>query len=97
MESSQGVVGDVRTCVMKGRKLKWVKNKDGRRGCSYQGDIFPVGNEVAQLWTSDNCTQVTATTITTISTTTCVTIVHPSGEPLLRHRALHPGGREGSL
>ena len=94
MESSQGVVGDVRTCVMKGRKPKWVTNKDGRRGCSYQGDIFPVGKEVAQLWTTDNCTQVTATTITTM---TYVTIVHPSGEPLLRHRALHPGGREGSL
>ena len=85
---------------MKGRRPKWVNNKDGRRGCSYQGDIFPVGQEVAQLWTSDNCTQVTATTITTITTITTmtsVTIVHPSGETLLRHRALHPGGREGSL
>ena len=101
MESSQGELGDVvnegcfqLTCVRKGRKLKWVKNPEGGRCCSYEGDMFPVGQKVAQLWTTDNCTQVTATTITTM---TSVTIVHPSGEPLLRHRALHPGGREGSL
>ena len=56
------------TCVKKGKKLKWIESPASDRCCSYEGVLYPPGQEVARLTTSNNCSQVTSmTTITTTS------------------------------
>jgi len=61
----QGEEGDVFyegcsqfTCAKKGRKLKWIESPAIDRCCSYEGVLYPPGQEVARLTTSNNCSQV---------------------------------------
>ena len=48
--------------------MKWIESPASDRCCSYEGVLYPPGQEVARLTTSNNCSQVTSmTTITTTS------------------------------
>ena len=79
----QGEKGDVFyegcskfTCVKKGKKLKWIESPASDRCCSYEGTLYPPGQEVARLTTSNNCSQVTS--MTTITTT--ILYINPQAE-----------------
>ena len=48
--------------------MKWIESPASDRCCSYEGTLYPPGQEVARLTTSNNCSKVTSmTTITTTS------------------------------
>ena len=49
--------------------MKWIESPAIDRCCSHEGTLYPPGQEVARLTTSNNCSQVTSMTTTTITTT----------------------------
>ena len=74
------------TCVKKGKKLKWIESPASDRCCSYEGVLYPPGQEVAKLTTSDNCSEVRRGETDTTSGN-----VHLSGQSHLLHWPHNPG------
>ena len=48
------------TCTKKGKKWKWIESPASDKCCSYEGALYPPGQEVAKLWTTDKSSQVSS-------------------------------------